>query len=216
VLTTATSAHALPSANGRYVDGSEEEVRIMHARDWTVYLLAGLAGGLVASFAMERFQRLLGVVSPDVGGAPGGGGQQYRKPQSEPATYVAADALAQAVTGQRLPPPLQPTAGSLVHYAFGGSVGLLYGALTARTRGLLTGRRSEASPTRSTASRAASPRYASATCSPEPTRVPHAAPEATAFERTARPRQLSQVPHHSTVSPSASSRTRVRQSAVWA
>ena len=48
--------------------------------------------------------------------------------------------------------------------------------------------------------------------------VPHAAPSATASERMDRPRQLSQVPHcdHSTVSPSASSRTCVRQSAVWA
>jgi putative membrane protein len=95
----------------------------------TVHLLAGLAGGLVASFAMERFQRALGVVSPDLGGAPGGGGQQYRKPESEPATYVAADAIAQAATGRPLPPSLKPTGGSVVHYAFGGSVGLLYGAL---------------------------------------------------------------------------------------
>src|SRR6187200_1031348 len=55
-------------------------------------------------------------------------------------------------------------------------------------------------------------------CTPEPTRVPHAAPSATASERMDRPRQLSQVPHcdHSTVSPSASSSTCVRQSAVWA
>jgi uncharacterized membrane protein YagU involved in acid resistance len=111
----------------------------MVGRDRTVHLLAGLAGGLVGSFAMERFQRALGVVSPDVGGAPGGGGQQYRKPQSEPATYVAADALAQAATGQPVPPSLKPAAGSLVHYAFGGSVGVLYGALTAARPALAAG-----------------------------------------------------------------------------
>ena len=100
-------------------------------KDPTLNVLAGLAGGLLGSFAMERFQRALGILSPDIGGASGGGGQQYRKPQSEPATYVAADALVRAVTEQPLPPSLKPAAGSLVHYAFGGSVGALYGLLTA-------------------------------------------------------------------------------------
>jgi hypothetical protein len=111
----------------------------MNGRDRTVNLLAGLAAGLVASFAMERFQRALGAVSPDMGGAPGGGGQQYRKPQSEPSTYVAADALVHAVTGQRLPAALKPAGGSLVHYAFGGSVGALYGALAASRPALAAG-----------------------------------------------------------------------------
>jgi hypothetical protein len=62
------------------VDGSEEEAGIMHTRDWTVHLLGGLAGGLVASFAMERFQRLLGVVSPDVGGRPEVAGSNIGSP----------------------------------------------------------------------------------------------------------------------------------------
>jgi uncharacterized membrane protein YagU involved in acid resistance len=52
---------------------------------------------------------------------------------------VAADALAQAATGQPLPSPLKPTAGSLVHYAFGGSVGALYGALSAASPPLAAG-----------------------------------------------------------------------------
>jgi uncharacterized membrane protein YagU involved in acid resistance len=95
----------------------------------TLNLFAGLAGGLVGCLAMERFQRALGLLSPDIGGAPGGGGQQYRQPQSEPSTYVAADALARAATGQPLSTSMKPAGGSLVHYAFGGSVGALYGAL---------------------------------------------------------------------------------------
>jgi uncharacterized membrane protein YagU involved in acid resistance len=97
----------------------------------TAHVLAGLAAGLVASFAMERFQRVLGALSPDIGGAPGGGGQQYRKPQSEPTTYKAADEIAKATTGHKVPREYKPTAGSLVHYAFGGAVGAIYGAATA-------------------------------------------------------------------------------------
>ena len=96
-------------------------------------MIAGLAGGLVASFAMERFQRALGRLSPDIGGAPGGGGQQYRRPQSEPSTYVAADAIAQTTTGRKVPPAEKPAAGAAIHYAFGGAVGAIYGAAAART-----------------------------------------------------------------------------------
>lgn len=104
----------------------------MRHHDFTLHLIAGLAGGLAGSFAMEHFQRALGRLSPDLGGAPGGGGQQYRQPQSEPSTYVAADKISRAVTGHRLAPGDKPTGGSIVHYAFGGAVGAAYGLLTAR------------------------------------------------------------------------------------
>jgi putative membrane protein len=101
--------------------------------DLTIHVIAGLAGGLIASYAMERFQRALGRISPDLGGAPGGGGQQYRQPQSEPSTYVAADAIAEATAGRNLPPAAKPAAGAAIHYAFGGAVGAIYGAAAART-----------------------------------------------------------------------------------
>lgn len=104
----------------------------MRPNDLTLHLVAGLAGGLAGSFAMEHYQRALGRLSPDLGGAPGGGGQQYRQPQSEPSTYVAADKITRAATGHPLPATDKPAAGSLVHYTFGGVVGALYGALTAR------------------------------------------------------------------------------------
>ena len=97
-------------------------------------VMAGLAGGLVASYAMEHFQRALANVSRDMGGAPGGGGQQHRKPQSEPATYKAAEAVTEAVTGEPLPDEYKPTAGSIVHYAFGGAVGAIYGAAASNSR----------------------------------------------------------------------------------
>ncbi|HET7698852.1 MAG TPA: DUF1440 domain-containing protein [Vicinamibacterales bacterium] len=97
-------------------------------------VIGGLIGGLLGAFAMERFQRTLGKISHDIGGAPGAGGQQYRKPQSEPATYKAADVLAVATTGRTLPPDDKPAAGAAIHYAFGGAVGAIYGAAAARTR----------------------------------------------------------------------------------
>src|SRR5438874_11083514 len=96
-------------------------------------VVAGVIGGLVASWTMEYFQRALGRISEDMGGAEGGGGQQHRQPQSEPATYKAADAVAKAVTGHKVPRAYKPTAGAAVHYAFGGAVGAMYGAATANT-----------------------------------------------------------------------------------
>jgi putative membrane protein len=91
-------------------------------------VVAGLIGGLVASYVMEHFQQALSHISEEMGGASGGGGQQHRQPQSEPATYKAADAEARAVTGKPLPKADKPTGGSIVHYAFGGAVGAIYGA----------------------------------------------------------------------------------------
>ena len=104
-----------------------------YKRDVAIQVAAGLAGGLVAAFAMERFQRALGRISPDLGGARGGGGQQYRTPQSEPSTYGAADAIARGTTGHGIPNAEKPAAGAAIHYAFGGAVGAIYGAAAART-----------------------------------------------------------------------------------
>ena len=97
-------------------------------------VVAGAIGGLVASWAMEYFQRSLGWISQDLGGEPGGGGQQHRTPQqSEPPTYKAADAVSETMTGQEVPREYKPAAGALMHYAFGGAVGAIYGAAAART-----------------------------------------------------------------------------------
>ena len=97
-------------------------------------VVAGLIGGLAASFAMERVQASLAHISEEMGGASGGGGQQHRKPQTEPATYKAADAASRAVTGKPLPREDKPTGGSIVHYAFGGAVGAIYGAAASQNR----------------------------------------------------------------------------------
>jgi len=55
------------------------------------------------------------------GSSPGAGGQQYRKPQSEPSTYKAADVLSKSVTGEPVRRENKPIAGSAIHYAFGGA-----------------------------------------------------------------------------------------------
>lgn len=96
--------------------------------DLAIHVIAGIAGGLVASFAMERFQRALSRVSVEIGPAPGAGGQQYRKPQSEPSTYQAADIVSKSVTGTPVARENKPAAASAIHYAFGGAVGAIYGA----------------------------------------------------------------------------------------
>jgi hypothetical protein len=97
--------------------------------------IAGLAGGLAASWVMERFQAALerATKHPD-GDAAGGGGQQHRTPQTEPATHKAADAVAHAATGEHLTRIGKATGGEIVHFAFGGAVGAMYGAAAARNR----------------------------------------------------------------------------------
>jgi len=96
------------------------------------HVTAGLIGGLVGAWVMELAQRGMEQAKGD-GSAPGGGGQQHRTPESEPATYQAADAVTETVAGHDVPESYKPAAGALVHYAFGGAVGAIYGAAAART-----------------------------------------------------------------------------------
>jgi putative membrane protein len=69
--------------------------------------LAGALAGVFASFAMNRFQGLLG--------AGGGGG--------EPSTVKAAERVA----GRRLADSEKGKAGNAVHYGFGTALGATYG-----------------------------------------------------------------------------------------
>jgi Protein of unknown function (DUF1440) len=100
-------------------------------RKLLVNIAGGFAGGLAAAFAMEYFQRALGRLSPEVGGVPGAGGQQYRQPQSEPPTYQAAEMIA--------PSAPKREAAAAIHYAFGGALGAIYGAVAARNPDITTG-----------------------------------------------------------------------------
>jgi hypothetical protein len=82
-------------------------------------LAAGVAGGLVASLAMDAFQRL---AAP----AFGQGGSN-----DDPATVKAADSAKRLVTGDAVTQKHRETAGTLVHYASGVALGVGY-ALAAR------------------------------------------------------------------------------------
>ena len=73
---------------------------------------AGLVAGLAASFAMDRFQALT---------------QPSSDQDGEPATQQAADGVAKAVTGARLPDDAKPVGGQLVHYVLGAALGVGYG-----------------------------------------------------------------------------------------
>jgi hypothetical protein len=93
--------------------------------------LAGLVAGLVASYAMDRFQALAAtLVKP----ASGGG---------DPSTVKAADAVSTAVTGTRVDDDHRRAAGNAVHYVTGAALGMLYGVAAEYhpevTRGFGTG-----------------------------------------------------------------------------
>lgn len=93
--------------------------------------VAGIVGGFAASWVMNQFQyavpattfqRLLG--ENDDAESSGGGSSE-----SEPATVQAAEAVSEGVFGHELTKQEKKTAGPAVHYAFGSSVGGVYGAL---------------------------------------------------------------------------------------
>lgn len=80
-------------------------------------LMAGIAAGLVASAAMAAFQSQAHKLLPEEGG------------DDDPATVKAADAAAEAVTGDPVPEPHREQAGTAVHYIVGGVLGGIYGVL---------------------------------------------------------------------------------------
>ena len=83
----------------------------------------GLASGLAASFAMDLFQLGFEAVKEKL--APEGDEQE-----SEPSTVKAANKVSQAAADEPLPEPYKEPAGQAVHYAFGGLLGVAYGAVT--------------------------------------------------------------------------------------
>lgn len=107
--------------------------------------VAGMIGGLVASWCMEQAQ----VWARDIAQrrraehADSGDGQvnraaeqrtdeqqsQEQKQSSEPATVKAAEAVSQRMFDRSLADPIKPAAGEAMHYGFGAAVGALYGAL---------------------------------------------------------------------------------------
>jgi uncharacterized membrane protein YagU involved in acid resistance len=94
---------------------------------------AGLAAGIVASAAMNGFQFLWNTFAP------------RRDPPRDSAsaeddtTVKAASAVSEGILRHRLSTDEKRIGGTLVHYAFGGAVGALYGALAERDPRVTTG-----------------------------------------------------------------------------
>lgn len=91
-------------------------IRKVSGADTAKGALAGLAGGLVASWTMEMFQAAL---SKTVQKQKQGGG--------EPATVKVAEGVSEKVRDHGLAQEEKEPAGEMVHYAFGGGAGAVYG-----------------------------------------------------------------------------------------
>lgn len=90
-------------------------------------VVAGAVAGLVAAFAMDRFQA---AALAFTGGGGGGGG-------GEPATEQAADAISTALSGVPLPASDKPLGGQALHYLLGLGLGVAY-AVAAEFRPAVT------------------------------------------------------------------------------
>lgn len=82
--------------------------------------LAGLIGGLAASFVMSQFQALLSDLSEDGDSSDGS--------EETPANVKVADEVSETVFDHKLTKSEERPAGEIVHYAMGGVSGLIYGA----------------------------------------------------------------------------------------
>ena len=86
--------------------------------------VAGLIGGLIASFVMTKFQTLLTAIAEgDKKSKKKGGGD-------EPATVKMAKKISETVFEHKLTKSEKEPAGEAVHYAMGATSGLMYGVAT--------------------------------------------------------------------------------------
>jgi putative membrane protein len=125
-------------------------IRAMAIRKWVIMPLAkgamaGLAGGLAASWVMNRFQAMMSKVLENGQKPHGAQSIQERTPNHEAAaelkqrgiddpddnaTERTANIIAAKVLGQELSQVEKRNGGAAVHYAFGGMTGALYGAVS--------------------------------------------------------------------------------------
>jgi putative membrane protein len=117
----------------------------MSGRDENVWkgLVAGATGGVVGSWAMNQFQALWAKASESLAphsstmeqttsapttGHEGRGPEPAPRESEDNATVKAAEAISEAVFDHQLTEREKRVAGPALHYAFGVSVGSLYGA----------------------------------------------------------------------------------------
>ena len=86
--------------------------------------VAGIAGGLLASFLMEQFQAAWSGTAEAIHPSKKHPG---RKPDS--ANVKAANLLSEKITGRKVPAAYKPAAGEAMHYAIGAGSAAFYGAL---------------------------------------------------------------------------------------
>lgn len=97
--------------------------------------MAGMIGGLAASWAMNRFQSAWSTSAQLMesgtarGPQEGSAARQEREEPAEDATMKAAGRLAKSAGGRELSRQQKEAAGSMLHYAFGTLSGALYGAM---------------------------------------------------------------------------------------
>ena len=117
-----------------------------NSASWSRGALAGLAGGLVASWVMNvfmeragsRVQQLAATVTGEQ--HPSGSSQQQDDAPKEDATMKTADAVVSTVTGGRhLSWQEKEKGGPVVHYAFGALMGAAYGVLAESSRSARAG-----------------------------------------------------------------------------
>ena len=85
-------------------------------------LLAGVAGGLLASFLMEQFQAAWSAVSQAMSSGRRRGGRK-----ADPATVKAANLVSEKMTGRKIPSDYKRLAGEAVHYGMGTTSAAAYG-----------------------------------------------------------------------------------------
>jgi putative membrane protein len=100
-------------------------------------LAAGITGGLLASWVMNKFQAELAYLE--------NGGKKKRSSGGEDATIKTADRVSRGLLNHKLTKKEKEVAGPAVHYAMGAVSGAIYGAVseflpvTKRGLGLLFG-----------------------------------------------------------------------------
>jgi putative membrane protein len=90
-------------------------------RALVVSLAGGLLGGLVGAAAMSAAHTLITRARPPA--------LPPADQREDDATVKIADAVSRTIRGAPLPETAKPTAGSVVHYAFGATMGLAQGAV---------------------------------------------------------------------------------------
>ena len=103
-------------------------------------VLAGMAGGLVAAWAMNEFAATEGQKISDAVETPAEKRLLDMQSDGEDATMKAADKIVETVTGgQHLTHEQREIGGPIVHYSMGALMGGLYGALAEYSPGARSG-----------------------------------------------------------------------------